>query len=69
MIPVIRPITGKMGVDHVRGIVAQEVLGLSAQGLGRMHSWLVRGDNSLAIYQLAATISSVASITIWERSR
>ena len=64
-----RPITNVMGVSHVGGIVAQEVLRTRSVGLIRIHGSRLIDDNSLAIYQLAATISSVASITIWERSR
>lgn len=67
MVPVNGPITGVMGVFHVRGIVAQEVLGPVGEPLSRMHSRLVRGDNSLAIYELPARISSVAlTFTTWE---
>jgi len=48
--------------------VAQEVLSPFPEGLSRMGSHLVRDDNSLAIYQLAATIFQVASIISWERA-
>jgi hypothetical protein len=68
MVPAPRPISIEMGVCHSRGIVAQEVLSPFIVGLIRMRRRLVGDDNSLAIYQLAARISSVANITNWERA-
>lgn len=57
-----------MGVSHEAGIVAQEVLSPFGVGLSRMGSRLVRDHNSLAIYQLAATIFQTAFTKNWERT-
>jgi len=62
------PIIQVTGVSHAVGILAQELLSPFAEGLSRMDCRLGRDDNSLAIYQLAATIFSDAIIKIWEQA-